>query len=229
MHDNSFPQICIHRSAYNAQTFDDKYKPTPIPSLLERVRNIAKSHCRFDRHCFGRFFLARFPIFILAGITVAMLHLPQGMAHAMLACQHPVYGLYTSMLFSFVYPIFGSSIHASLGTTAIISLLTSNAVRGVATVITSDSVSNSTNRTALVFSPHDLEKIGIAITLTFMVGCILIVFWILRLGFISRLLSRPFRRAYLAGASVHVFVSQLEKIFGITESAAIPNIPVAVA
>ena len=227
MLDSNSPQLCIHRSAYNAITFDNKYQPTPIPSLCKRVKTLAKSHCRFDFHCLGRFFLARFPIAgwvytyrlrkylfgdILAGTTVAMLHLPQGMAYALLALQHPVYGLYTSMLYSFVYPIFGSSRHASLGTASIISLLTCNAIRDV----TSDSRSNSTNTPALASSPDDLEKTDIAITLTFMVGCILMLFWILRLGFISHLFSRPFRRAYMAGASVHVFVSQLENLLGIT-------------
>ena len=87
-----------------------------------------------------------------------------------------------------------------------------------------DSVTNSTNKTAFTSSPDVLEEIGIASTLTFMIGCVLIVFWILRLGFISNLFSRPFTRAYLAAASVLVFVSQLEKMFGITIREPIPFI-----
>ena len=239
MFDNNSSQICIRRNAYNAQTFDDTYKPTPVPSLPRRVRTLVKSHCSFDGHCLGRFFLARFPIFrwvytyrirkylfgdIIAGITVAMLHLPQGMAYALLALQHPVYGLYTSMLFSFVYPIFGSSRHTSLGTFAIISLLTSNVIREVATSTTSDSCSNSTNKSTLAFSPQVLEKIGIATTLNFLIGCVLIVFGVLRLGFISNLFSRPFTRAYVAGAGVHVFVAQLDSMFGLTICDVIPSI-----
>ena len=240
MADNSSSQICICRSAYNAQTFDEKYRPVPTPSLHKRVRTLVRSQCRLDNHCFLRFLFARFPILswvytyrlrkyllgdILAGTTVAMLHLPQGMAYALLALQHPVYGLYTSMFFSFVYPIFGSSRHASLGTFAIIALLTSNAIRELSSVATSDSCSNSTNnKSALTFSPQVLENIGIASTLTFLIGCILILFGLLRLGFISQLFSRPFTRAYVAGAGVHVFVAQLDTMFGMTICEAIPSV-----
>ena len=239
MLDSSSSQICIRRSAYNVQTFNDKYKPTPVPSLPKRVRTLVKSHCRFDGNCLGRFFLARFPIFrwvytyrlrkylfgdILAGTTVAMLHLPQGMAYALLALQHPVYGLYTSMFFSLVYPIFGSSRHASLGTFAVISLLTSNAIRELATDTASHKCVNSTNNSTLVFSPEVLENIGIATTLTFLIGCVFLVFGTLRLGFISHLFSRPFTRAYVAGAGVHVFVAQLDTMFGITICNTIPSI-----
>ncbi|KAI6655229.1 Solute carrier family 26 member 6 isoform X1 [Oopsacas minuta] len=243
--DGNSPQICINRTAYNAKTLDETYPPTPALSIPQQVKSLLKSHCRFDGACIGRFFLARFPIFkwiysyrlrryllgdILSGTTVSMLHLPQGMAYALLALQHPVYGLYTSFLFSFIYPIFGTSRHASLGTFAVVALLTSNAIREIATVATisnSCSMNNFTNisrNSTLAFTPDVLERIAIASTLTFLIGCIFLIFGVLRLGFISNLLSRPFTRAYVAGAGVHVFVAQIDTLFGITICDVIPTI-----
>ena len=243
--EDSSSQICINRNAYNAKTFDDTYKPTPAPSVSKQVRTLLRSHCRFNGLCVGRFFLARFPILkwtytyrirkyllgdILSGLTVSMLNIPQGMAYALLALQHPVYGLYNSFLFSFIYPIFGTSRHASLGTFAVISLLTSNAIHELATFPTVDdscsmNSSNSTNNSQnSAFSPDVLEKINIATTLTFMVGCVFLIASVLRLGFISNFLSRPFTRGYVAGAGCHVFVAQINTLLGVTVCATVPSL-----
>ena len=246
--EDSSSQICINRNAYNAKTFDETYKLTATPSVPKQVRTLLRSHCKFNGLCVGRFFLARFPIFkwvytyrirkyllgdILSGLTVSMLNIPQGMAYALLALQHPVYGLYNSFLFSFIYPIFGTSRHASLGTFAVVSLLTANAIQELATDATMDdscsmNSSNSTNNysqnSTLAFSPDVLEKINIASTLTFMVGCVFLIGSVLRLGFISNFLSRPFTRGYVAGAGCHVFVSQIKTLLGVTVCGTIPSL-----
>ena len=244
MFEDSSSRICINRNAYNAKTLDEAYKPTAAPSVPKQVRALLRSHCRFNGLCVGRFFLARVPIIkwiytyrirkyllsdVLSGLTVSMLNIPQGMAYALLALQHPVYGLYNSFLFSFIYPIFGTSRQASLGTFAVISLLTSNAIQELATIATmDDSCSNSTNNSSQnstsAFSPDVLEKINIATTLTFMVGCIFLIASALRLGFISNFLSRPFTRGYVAGAGCHVFVAQIDKMLGVTVCDTVPNI-----
>ena len=233
-------QIVINRSAYNTKSFDQTYKPTPKPSFLQQAKSTLNTHCRFDPLCLGKSFLARFPIVewvytyrlrkfifgdIIAGITVTLLHIPQGMAYAQLAHQHAVFGLYTCMMFSFVYAIFGTSRHLSLGTFAVISLLTSNAVTELTTVSGSACFAgNSTNGTSFnttsqnatsSFSPETYVRIEIASTLTFLIGCILLIFGFLRFGFISTLLSRPFVRGYIAGAGVHVFVAQINTLIGI--------------
>ncbi|CEF60073.1 FI18412p1 [Strongyloides ratti] len=62
------------------------------------------------------------------GLTLAVFALPQGMAHASITNLDPIYGLYTSILASFLYVFFGHSRHIALGTFAILSLVTEKAI-----------------------------------------------------------------------------------------------------
>lgn len=70
---------------------------------------------------------------ITAGITVAVMHIPQGMAYGILAGVTPSSGLYMAFFPTLVYFVFGSSRHISVGTLSIISLMTLNAVHKYAT------------------------------------------------------------------------------------------------
>jgi len=60
---------------------------------------------------------------LLAGLTVGVMFVPQGMAYALLAGMPPIYGLYGGLLPLFLYAIFGTSRHLSIGTVAISPLL----------------------------------------------------------------------------------------------------------
>ena len=60
------------------------------------------------------------PSDIIAGLTVAIMHIPQGMAYAMLAGVDPVTGIYTGMWPVLVYVVLGNMPHVSMGTFAII-------------------------------------------------------------------------------------------------------------
>lgn len=70
---------------------------------------------------------------ITAGITVAVMHIPQGMAYGILAGVTPSSGLYMAFFPTLVYFVFGSSRHISVGTLSIISLMTLNTVHKYAT------------------------------------------------------------------------------------------------
>src|SRR5471030_2282683 len=60
---------------------------------------------------------------LVAGLTVAAISLPQGMAYALLAGVDPRYGLYSAILVTFVAALFGSSSHLINGPTSAISLV----------------------------------------------------------------------------------------------------------
>lgn len=61
---------------------------------------------------------------LMSGITVAVMHLPQGMAYGLLAGVSPSVGLYMAFFPTLVYFVFGSSRHISVGTLSIISVMT---------------------------------------------------------------------------------------------------------
>ena len=62
---------------------------------------------------------------IVAGVTVGVMLIAQGMAYAKLAGLSPEYGLYSSGLPLFIYPLFGTSRHLGIGPVALVSLLVS--------------------------------------------------------------------------------------------------------
>ena len=60
---------------------------------------------------------------LVAGLTVAIMHIPQGMAYAMLAGVEPVTGIYTGIWPVLLYVMLGNMPHPSMGTFAVVSIL----------------------------------------------------------------------------------------------------------
>lgn len=128
-----------------------------------------------------------------AGFLMAVLHVPQGLAYGMLANVEPVVGVYTGVVPVVVYLFFGSSHHVSLGTFAVICLMTGEIVALQAT-----------------FHPRI-----VAATACFAVALVQLSAWALRLGAAARLLSETLVSAVTTGAGVHVFSSQLRVLLSV--------------
>ncbi|XP_021113649.1 solute carrier family 26 member 6 isoform X2 [Heterocephalus glaber] len=142
---------------------------------------------------------------LLSGLSVAIMQLPQGLAYALLAGLPPVFGLYSSFYPVFVYFLFGTSRHISVGTFAIMSVM----VGSVTESITQDEdFQQNTNSTVSA-------RVQLASTLSVLVGLFQVALGLVHFGFVVNYLSEPLVRSYTTAASVQVFVSQLKYVFGL--------------
>ncbi|XP_041654437.1 solute carrier family 26 member 6-like isoform X1 [Cheilinus undulatus] len=152
---------------------------------------------------------------LISGCSVGIMHLPQGMAYALLASLRPVFGLYTSLFPVLVYFIFGTSRHISIGTFAVISIMVGSVTERLAP--DSNFIVNATNGTGSVdIDARDALRVQIACSLTVLAGIFQILLGVVRFGFVVTYLSEPLVRGYTTGSACHVCVSQLKYLFGVT-------------
>ena len=134
---------------------------------------------------------------LIAGITVALILVPQSMAYAQLAGLPPYYGLYASFLPGIVAALFGSSRQLATGPVAVVSLLTASALEPIA-------------------SANPELYIAYAVMLAFMVGVFQIALGLLRLGVLVNFLSHPVVVGFTNAAAIIIGTSQLGKLFGVS-------------
>ncbi|MBR9986522.1 MAG: SulP family inorganic anion transporter [Desulfosarcina sp.] len=133
----------------------------------------------------------------LAGLTVALVLIPQSMAYAQLAGLPAYYGLYASFLPPMVAALFGSSRQLATGPVAVVSLMTAASLAPLATA----------------GSPG---YVAYAILLALMVGLFQLTLGILRLGLVVNFLSHPVVNGFTNAAAIIIASSQLSKMFGVT-------------
>lgn len=133
---------------------------------------------------------------ILAGVTVALVLVPQSMAYAQLAGLPAYYGLYASFLPPMVGAIFGSSRQLSTGPVAVVSLMTAASLEPIA-VLGSEGF--------LVY----------ATILAIMVGVFQLSLGLFRLGVLVDFLSHPVILGFTAAGAIIIGTSQLGKLFGV--------------
>ncbi len=132
----------------------------------------------------------------IAGITVALVLIPQSMAYAQLAGLPPYYGLYASFLPPLVAALFGSSRRLATGPVAVVSMMTAASLEPLA-------VTGSE------------AYIAYAVLLAFAVGLFQFLLGVLRLGIIVNLLSHPVVAGFINAAALIIASSQLTKFFGV--------------
>lgn len=172
---------------------------------------------------------------ITGGVTVGIMHIPQGLAFAMLASLPPVTGLYTALIPVFVYMLMGTSRHLSVGSFAVICLMVAQVCErelSSMTIETSPASSNSSDtspppQTASnsLWTPIDAIKLEIAVSLSFLVGIIQIAMGAARLGFVATFMSDPMISGFTTGSAVLVVISQVKHILGLK----VPQIPAPLA
>uniref|UniRef100_F7IC95 Solute carrier family 26 member 6 n=1 Tax=Callithrix jacchus TaxID=9483 RepID=F7IC95_CALJA len=142
---------------------------------------------------------------LLSGLSVAIMQLPQGLAYALLAGLPPVFGLYSSFYPVFIYFLFGTSRHISVGTFAVMSVMVGSVTESLAPQALNDSTINETAR--------DAARVQVASTLSVLVGLFQVGLGLVHFGFVVTYLSEPLVRGYTTAAAVQVFVSQLKYVF----------------
>uniref|UniRef100_A0A671PJH1 Solute carrier family 26 member 6-like n=1 Tax=Sinocyclocheilus anshuiensis TaxID=1608454 RepID=A0A671PJH1_9TELE len=195
-------------------------------STKEKLRDAVRCTGPRFKSCFLSFvpllaWLPRYPFRenaigdLISGISVGIMHLPQGMAYALLAAVPPVFGLYSSFYPILIYFIFGTSKHISVGTYAVMSVMIGSVTERLAPDSDFMIPGNDTNSTTLDIVGRDAERVKIAATVTFLSGIFQLLLGVVRFGFVVTYLSEPLVRAYTTAAAIHVIVSQLKYSFGI--------------
>ncbi|KPK12118.1 MAG: hypothetical protein AMJ68_03295 [Acidithiobacillales bacterium SG8_45] len=134
---------------------------------------------------------------VVAGVTVALVLIPQSMAYAQLAGLPPYFGLYAAFLPPMVAAVFGSSRQLATGPVAVVSLLSAAALEPLATAGSSSFVAYS-------------------IVLALLVGIFQMSLGLLRLGVLVNFLSHPVVLGFTNAAAIIIATSQLGKIFGVS-------------
>jgi sulfate permease, SulP family len=134
---------------------------------------------------------------LLAGLTAAAVVIPKAMAYATIAGLPVQVGLYTALVPMVIYAVLGSSRPLSVSTTTTIAILTAAEL--------GEAVSNG--------DPSSLLKATAMLAL--LVGAILILASLLRLGFIANFISEPVLIGFKAGIGIVIVLDQIPKILGI--------------
>ncbi len=134
---------------------------------------------------------------LIAGITVALVLVPQSMAYAQLAGLPVYYGLYASFLPPMVAALFGSSRQLATGPVAVVSLMTAAALGPLA-------------------AGNPEGYLAYAVLLAFMVGAFQLFLGVFRLGVLVDFLSHPVVLGFTNAGAIIIATSQLSKLFGVT-------------
>ena len=163
----------------------------PAPrDVASRIGRFAPGLARLLRYRRGDF-----PHDLRAGLSVAAVALPVGVAYAQLAGFSPVVGLYASILPLVAYAIFGTSRQLIVGPDAATCALVAAAVA------------------PLALGDADLY-LSLSITLAFTAGLFCIAASFLKLGALADFLSRPILVGFLNGISLHILLGQVDKVVG---------------
>ncbi|MGF1688674.1 SulP family inorganic anion transporter [Photobacterium japonica] len=150
---------------------------------------------------------------VIAGLTGAIIVLPQGVAYAMIAGMPAEYGLYTCIVPAVIAALFGSSFHLISGATAALSVIVFTTVSQFA-------------------APGSPLFIQLALTLTLCAGVVQLIMGLLRFGAVVNFVSHSVVLGFTAGAAIVIAVSQLKHLLGLdvaSGSTALDNLQLTLA
>ena len=132
----------------------------------------------------------------LAGLTGAIIVLPQGVAYALIAGMPPEYGLYAAIVPTIIAALFGSSWHLISGPTAALSIVVFTTISPLA-------------------EPGSPQFIGLVLTLTLMAGLFQLALALARMGTLVNFVSHSVVIGFTSGAAMVIATSQLKNVFNL--------------
>jgi len=151
--------------------------------LFRRLRTYSSKHFRSD---------------LIAGLTISVLLIPQGISYAYLAGLPPEYGLYAGLVPLIVYALFASTPYLHIGPVALTSLLIISGISQINGVI--------------IGSPLYIELVLLT---GLLVGILQFFLGVFNLGITANFLSRPVISGFTSAAAIIITVSQLKDIMGV--------------
>ena len=133
---------------------------------------------------------------LIAGLSIAVIVIPQGLAYAMIAGLPPIYGLYAALIPQLIHGMMGTSRHPAVGPVALDSLVVAIALG------------------ALSLSGVG-EVIAAAVFLATMVGILQLLMGLLQMGVLANYLSRPVISGFTSAAAIIIGLSQVEHLLGL--------------
>ncbi|CAI9716179.1 sodium-independent sulfate anion transporter-like isoform X1 [Octopus vulgaris] len=191
------------RKPWEMSTEFTRLLPAPVP-VTPHWKDVVKKH--FSKCCTTSSLKQKFPISqwlpkyrfsylrsdIIAGLTVTLTVIPQGLAYAKIARLPPQYGLYAAFMGCFVYCILGTAKDITLGPTAIMSLMTA----------------------AFGNSPVNNDP-TYAILLAFFCGIIQLLMGFFNLGILVNFISYPVINSFTSAAAITISIGQVKNILGL--------------
>jgi SulP family sulfate permease len=129
---------------------------------------------------------------LLAGLTFALVNIPQSMAHALLATVNPVFGLYTLMLATPIAALFTSSIFMNVSTSSALAVAAGD---------------------TLIIYPNNARGTAL-VTLVLLIGVFQITLGLLRLGWLTRFIPFSVMTGFLTGVAMIIIIGQLGDFTG---------------
>jgi hypothetical protein len=232
-------KVSLERKVYNQKNFSKEHPSNEYVGfdMYETFREMFLKHLKPSKNCVRKNIENRIPCIkwlrsyrikeyfiadLLAGLTVGIMHIPQGMAYSLLTSLPPIYGLYTSFYPVLIYWIFGTSRHISNGTFAVVSLMAASIIADLEGKYAppanfnqmQNNITPAIDTTNFLSMNREKARVLIAMSTAFWVGVIQLGMFFLQLGFVTNYLAEPMVNGFLAGASLHVMTSQLKLLFG---------------
>ncbi|XP_020789914.2 solute carrier family 26 member 6, like [Boleophthalmus pectinirostris] len=231
MDSHKFGKYRVERQVLNEERLEEVAYRKSYYETHPPFSNKLKDSLRCSLPRLKRWALSKFPVLywlpkyslwdygmpdLISGISVGIMHLPQGMAYALLASLPPVFGLYSSLYPPLIYLFFGTSRHISIGTFTVLSIMVGSVTETLAPD-TAFLINNGTNITTEVnITARDLYRVQVAAATTVLGGLIQMMLGMVKFGFVGTYLAEPLVRAYTTAAAVHAVIGQIKYIFGIS-------------